>query len=219
MPTCGRWWWQRISFVRRSTSSGTGPAAITLSQQTFADGNLTEELRCVNKDQRTYYRSPPFGAHLKGAHQSPTLAGAKSGRRPGDCGAGTLMVVSNTLCPGSPEAVMPTARHRRLTVAGAVMQDSYMKSGTYPLAVPRDCLNEIRECAQETGSSMADAMRQSIEPGLPMPQKQLSPESSTRAGPPTEQKTHACWKVVNAEFGALEHHYAMRPYHTTGPAE
>jgi hypothetical protein len=42
------------------------------------------------------------------------------------------------------------------------MYDSYMKTDTYPLAVPHDLLREIRRTAKATGLSMADAMRQGL---------------------------------------------------------
>ena len=53
------------------------------------------------------------------------------------------------------------------------MYDSYMKSATYPLAVPNDLLDEVRRTAHETGLSMADAMRQSMRLGLPKLRQQL----------------------------------------------
>ena len=49
-----------------------------------------------------------------------------------------------------------------------------MKSATYPLAMPNDLLDEIRHTAKATGLSMADAMRQSVKPGLPKLREQLS---------------------------------------------
>ena len=48
-----------------------------------------------------------------------------------------------------------------------------MKSDTYPLAMPADLLDEIRQTAQATGLSMADAMRQSMKLGLPKLREQL----------------------------------------------
>ena len=55
------------------------------------------------------------------------------------------------------------------------MYDSSMKSDTYPLAMPRDLLDEVRQTARATGLSMADAMRQSMKLGLPKLREQLSP--------------------------------------------
>ncbi len=54
------------------------------------------------------------------------------------------------------------------------MYDSSMRSETYPLAMPEDLLQEIRETAQATGLSMADAMRQSMRLGLPKLKAELS---------------------------------------------
>jgi hypothetical protein len=53
------------------------------------------------------------------------------------------------------------------------MYDSYMKSDTYPLAMPDDLLDEVRQTAKVTGLSMADAMRQSMKLGLPKLREQL----------------------------------------------
>ena len=53
------------------------------------------------------------------------------------------------------------------------MYDSYMKSDTYPLAMPHDLLKEVRQTAKVTGLSMADAMRQSIKLGLPRLRERL----------------------------------------------
>lgn len=55
-----------------------------------------------------------------------------------------------------------------------------MKSETYPLALPSDLLGQVREAAQETGLSLADAMRQSLRLGLPKLRKQLSVASSLK---------------------------------------
>lgn len=53
------------------------------------------------------------------------------------------------------------------------MYDSSMKSDTYPLAMPHDLLDEVRQTAKDTGLSMADAMRQSMKLGLPKLREQL----------------------------------------------
>jgi hypothetical protein len=54
------------------------------------------------------------------------------------------------------------------------MYDSSMKCDTYPLAMPNDLLDEVRQTAKATGLSMADAMRQSMKLGLPKLREQLS---------------------------------------------
>jgi hypothetical protein len=46
------------------------------------------------------------------------------------------------------------------------MYDSSMKSETFPLAMPKDLLSEVRRTAERTGLSMADTMRQSMKLGL-----------------------------------------------------
>ena len=66
-----------------------------------------------------------------------------------------------------------------------------MKSETYPLAVPPGLLIEIRQTAEETGLSMADAMRQSIKLGLPKLRAQLS---TVKVTPLTAQEVKAAFK-------------------------
>jgi hypothetical protein len=58
-----------------------------------------------------------------------------------------------------------------------------MKSETYPLALPSALLGEVRETAQQTGLSMADAMRQSLKLGLPRLREQLAVGRVTNVAP------------------------------------
>jgi hypothetical protein len=46
------------------------------------------------------------------------------------------------------------------------MYGSSMKSETFPLAMPKDLLGEVRAAARKTGLSLADTMRQSMKLGL-----------------------------------------------------
>ena len=41
-----------------------------------------------------------------------------------------------------------------------------MQTKTFPLAMPRDLLGQVRRAARKTGLSMADTMRQSMKLGL-----------------------------------------------------
>ena len=66
-----------------------------------------------------------------------------------------------------------------------------MKSDTYPLAVPPDLLRDIRQTAEATGLSMADAMRQSIKLGLPKLRRQLA---ATKVAPFTAKEAKAAFK-------------------------
>ncbi|MGO8679173.1 MAG: hypothetical protein ACLQVX_25305 [Limisphaerales bacterium] len=52
-----------------------------------------------------------------------------------------------------------------------------MKRDTYPLAMPSELLDEVRQTAKATGLPMADAMRQSMRLGLPKLREQLSSPS------------------------------------------
>jgi hypothetical protein len=80
------------------------------------------------------------------------------------------------------------------------MYDSSMKSDTYPLAMPTELLNEVRQTAHETGLSVADAMRQSMKLGLPKLREQLSPGSLR---PLTAKEVKAAFKR-DKEWEAFE---------------
>jgi hypothetical protein len=81
------------------------------------------------------------------------------------------------------------------------MYDSSMKTATYPLAMPKDLLNEVRTVAKATGLSLADAMRQSMRLGLPKLREQLC---ANRLTPLTPQECRQCWGTPDPEFDALE---------------
>jgi hypothetical protein len=91
------------------------------------------------------------------------------------------------------------------------MYDSYMKTNTYPLAVPSDLLREVRKAAQKTGLSMADTMRQSIKLGLPNLVEQLSPDFFKSLKPFTAEETRRCFETPNPEFDALSAHCSSLP--------
>jgi hypothetical protein len=82
-----------------------------------------------------------------------------------------------------------------------------MKNETYPLAMPPELLGELRETAQETGLSVADAMRQSIKLGLPKLRQQLS---AVKAGPLTPEEARRAF-APNPDWDALEAAMAGRP--------
>jgi hypothetical protein len=91
------------------------------------------------------------------------------------------------------------------------MYDSYMKTNTYPLAVPADLLKEVRKTAQKTGLSMADTMRQSIKLGLPTLVDQLTPDPLKSLKPFTAEESRRCFQTPNSEFDALSAHCASLP--------
>ena len=88
------------------------------------------------------------------------------------------------------------------------MYDSSMKTDTYPLAVPSELMSELRECARETGLSVADTMRQSMKLGLPRLKEKLS---SNGLKPFTKEESKQAYQTPNPEFDALEHHCASLP--------
>jgi hypothetical protein len=83
-----------------------------------------------------------------------------------------------------------------------------MKSETYPLALPADLLGEVRNAAERTNLSMADAMRQSMRLGLPKLLEQLS---GNPLKPFTEEECRLAYRTPNPEFDALEHYCASLP--------
>ena len=86
------------------------------------------------------------------------------------------------------------------------MYDSSMKSDTYPLAMPPDLLREVRKTAEDTGLSLADAMRQSIRLGLPKLREKLSVQARLR--PFTAEENRLAFETPNREFDDLERHCA-----------
>ena len=88
------------------------------------------------------------------------------------------------------------------------MYDFYMKTNTYPLAVPSDLLREVRKAARKTGLSMADTMRQSIKLGLPNLVEQLTPDPIKSLKPFTAEEARRCFENSNPEFDALSAHCA-----------
>ncbi len=91
------------------------------------------------------------------------------------------------------------------------MYDSYMKTNTYPLAVPSGLLREVRKAARKTGLSMADTMRQSIRLGLPNLVQQLTPDPIKNLKPFTAEESRRCFETPNPEFDALSAHCASLP--------
>ena len=88
------------------------------------------------------------------------------------------------------------------------MYDSSMKTDTYPLAVPRDLLRDLRKAARETGLSIADTMRQSMKLGLPKLREQLS---TNALKPLTPEESRECWQTPDPEFDRLAAHCAGLP--------
>ena len=51
-----------------------------------------------------------------------------------------------------------------------------MSQVTYPLGLPKDLLDEVKDAAKETGLSTADVMRQAIKIGVPKVRQAMSVE-------------------------------------------
>jgi hypothetical protein len=82
-----------------------------------------------------------------------------------------------------------------------------MRRETYALAMPEDLMAEVRRTAQETGLSLAEAMRQAMKFGLP----KLRDNLSGPLRPFTEAECQECWGKPDPEWDALEHHMAGLP--------
>jgi hypothetical protein len=91
------------------------------------------------------------------------------------------------------------------------MYDSYMKTNTYPLAVPSELLKEVRKAARKTGLSMADTMRQSIRLGLPNLVDQLTPDPVKHLKPFTAEEIRRCFETADREFDALSDYCSSLP--------
>lgn len=87
-----------------------------------------------------------------------------------------------------------------------------MKSATYPLAIPGTLLDEVREVSQETGLSMADAMRQSLRLGLPKLRQRLAREDNRalKLRPFTKAEARKAFGR-DQEWDKLEQAMARRP--------
>ena|SRR5258708_38705687 len=93
-----------------------------------------------------------------------------------------------------------------------LMYDSYMKTDTYPLAVPKDLYGDLRKAAKATGLSIADAMRQSMKLGLPKLVEELSvPQALKKLKPLSPEECRECWGDPDPEFDALAAHCASLP--------
>ncbi len=86
-----------------------------------------------------------------------------------------------------------------------------MKTETYPWAVPRDLLGELRRASEDLGLSVANIMRQSMKLGLPKLREQLAAESPRKLKPLSKAESRRCYQQPNREFDALEHHLARLP--------
>ena len=81
-----------------------------------------------------------------------------------------------------------------------------MKSETYPLALPPALLGEVRQTAKETGLSLADAIRQSLELGLPKLREQFATASLRPFTPEEAREAFAPdpeWEAVAAAMSRL----------------
>jgi hypothetical protein len=68
-----------------------------------------------------------------------------------------------------------------------------MKSTTYPLLIPAEFLDELREVAKETGLSTADIIRQSAKLGLPKLRKQMASGRITNVAPLSDSAARALY--------------------------
>lgn len=68
---------------------------------------------------------------------------------------------------------------------------------TYPLGLPKELLDEVKQTAKETGLSMADARRQDLKRGLPQVRRAMSREEDlSEAAADTWQKIGTAPTVI-----------------------
>ena len=86
-----------------------------------------------------------------------------------------------------------------------------MKSEVYPLHLPADLLGQVRRTAQETGLSLADAMRQSLKLGLPVLREQLAPGRVTNVDPLPERVARKLYAEREEDMESIRRFIAAQP--------
>ena len=87
-----------------------------------------------------------------------------------------------------------------------------MKTNTYPLAVPSELLKDLRKAAQQTGLSMADTMRQSMNFGLPGLVERPTPDPlKNLKGRSPRSESRRCFTPRPGIFDALAARCAALP--------
>lgn len=86
-----------------------------------------------------------------------------------------------------------------------------MKTITYPVGLPEDLYGEIKETANQTKLSMADAIRQGLRLGLPKLRETLRPPDNGPLKPFTRDEVRRCWEAPDPEFDKLAAHCAALP--------
>jgi hypothetical protein len=92
---------------------------------------------------------------------------------------------------------------KALAMSFGSMYDSYMRSKTYPLAMPQELMMELRETAAMTGLSVADTMRQSMKLGLPKLKAALSGQNQEELKPLSPEEAKECYGTPDPEWDAL----------------
>jgi len=82
-----------------------------------------------------------------------------------------------------------------------------MKNETYQMALPPDLLGEARQTAKAAGLSLMDALRQSLQLGLPKLREQFAATSSPKPSTPEEAREAFApdpeWDAVTAVMSRL----------------
>ena len=86
-----------------------------------------------------------------------------------------------------------------------------MKNQTDRLMLPADLLGQLRRTARETGLSLADATRRSIQLGLPGLRRELASRDATQFRPFTRAEARQAF-APDPEWDALEAAMARLPF-------
>ena len=80
-----------------------------------------------------------------------------------------------------------------------------MRSKTFPLAMPKELLAEVRRAARKTGLSMADTMRQSMKLGLdPLVRKLAPPPRITNVDPLPDDVLNRCYSRAERDEAGID---------------
>jgi hypothetical protein len=91
------------------------------------------------------------------------------------------------------------------------MHVSSMKSVTYPLAMPVDLLDELKQAAKESGLSTAATIRQSAKLGLPKFREQTASGRITNVAPLPSSVARKLYAEREEDMDSIRRFIAAQP--------
>jgi len=88
---------------------------------------------------------------------------------------------------------------------------SYMPSIVYPLNLPEDLYGEVKQTANETRLSIADAMRQGLKLGLPALREKLGAERVTNVQPLPKKTLDRLYRERDEDSESIRQFIAAQP--------